>query len=212
MRPVLPLTLLLLAPLAPTPPSQEPATVEIPAPPLDAEPPARYQLRSGAASLEFADGESFTLPATWGGRSCTLERLPTRRFEYPGAIAFDYPDGAKWLAATHVPEFFWWDVVADGEFIMLQRHLGTGTGAFHRDLYADNCLKTGGQELDASEISLGDQQLRGRRIAVVSDAPYVQEIYGFDRAGAAWLLVLNHPAGDAPRPLRENLLASFRFL
>ena len=189
------------------PPPQSPASAR----PLDAEPPALFALRCGEESLSFRDGEPFVLPAAWGGQECSLERLPLRRFEIPGALAFEYPDGARWLAAIHVPEFLWWHVGLDREFAMLQRHRGTGDAAHHRDLYAGNCLKAGGEDLGECSILLGGRELRGRRVSGQSDEPYVQEIFGFEHAGETWLLVLNH-GEPAPRPLRDRLLASFRFL
>jgi len=50
-----------------------------------------------------------------------------------------------------------------------------------------------------------------QRPAGRSDHGFVQEIYSFEHAGATWLLVLQHEPGQ-PRPLRDRLLASFRFL
>jgi hypothetical protein len=222
--------LLPLLALAPALLPQEPAA---PAAPSAEEPPPRFALRCGEEAVEFGAGRSFTLPEAWGGQACTLERLPLRRFEFPGALAFDYPDGANWLAAVHVPEFLWWHVGVGHEFAMLQRHRGSGDAAHHRDLYAGNCLEAGGEDLGECGILLGGRELRGRRVRVVSDQPYVQEIFGFEHAGETWLLVLNSgaPASGAapapalaatptampiavpaPRPLRDRLLASFRFL
>ena len=227
------LPLLLLVPVLH---SQEPGLAPPAEPPaLDAEPPALFALRCGEESLQFRDGERFVLPTSWAGRECALERLPLRRFEIPGALAFEYPDGAKWLAAVHVPEFLWWHVGLGQEFVMLQRHRGSGDASHQQDLYAGDCLKAGGEDLGACSIVAGGRELRGRRVRVVSDEPYVQEIFGFEHAGETWLLVLNHgdPASDAAqalaasptalpiatptavptsRPLRDRLLASFRFL
>lgn len=231
MRPWLALTLLSLAP-APT--AQEPA------PPgallaLDAEPPARFALRCGGEAVEFADGESFTLPDGWGGRTCALQRLPTRRFAYPGAVALEYPDGAQWLAATDVPEFCWWDVLAGGEMIALQRHVGTGDAAHHRELYAANGVKCGWTDLGACTITLDGRAISGRRLGGDAGGPFAQEVYAFAHAGATWLLLIQHaepapgapalhlgadgaitiaapPALARPTPLRDRLIASFRFL
>lgn len=224
MRPLLVVTLLSLAPVLP---GQDPA--------LALEPPARYALRCGAEAVGFSAGESFTLPSDWGGRSCTLERLPLRRFAYPGAVSFQYPDGAKWIGSTHVPAFQWWDVAADGEMIALQRHEGTGDAAHHLELYAGNGVKCGWSDLGACAITLDGREIRGRRLGGDTGEPFTQEVYAFEHAGATWVLLIHRSTSEAPppelrlgtdgaieilaqpvparpTPLRDRLLASFRFL
>lgn len=235
MRLLLPLPLLFLAPALPP---QEPVPSPLPTP-GDAEPPVRYTLRCGVERLEFSAGESFTIPDGWGGRACALERLPLRRFTFPGALAFEYPDGARWLGATFVPEFQWWDVVGDGEMVALQRHVGTGDAAHHRDLYAENSLKVGGEDLGPCTIALDGREIAGRRIAGWTDRPFTQEIYAFEHAGATWLLLIHRdrpepdpsrirlgpitvemeplpawpaPAGALPGGVAARFLSSFRFL
>lgn len=210
--------------LAPALLPQEPASPLVIPPGLDAQPPARFALRCGESAVEFSDGARFTLPAAFAGQECALERLPLRRFEYPSAVAFDYPDGAQWLAATHVPAFCWWDVVAYGEMIAVQRHVGTGDAAHHRNLYAENSLKCGGTDLGECTITLDGRVLTGRRVSGRSDRVFTQEIYSFEHAGATWLVLLHSDQPDpapfdelgsapvAPAALRDRFLTSFRFL
>ncbi len=174
------------------------------------EPPERFRLQAGDWSAPVILGEKFRLPASAAGAECRLDRMPTRRFALAGALSFDYPDGAQFLAATHVPEFCWWHVMQDGEFLMLQRHRGTGGAAHHRELYFQNSLKAGSADAGSCSLTLDGLTITGRAISGRTDLPFMQEIYAFESAGATWLLVLNH-APDAPRPLRDELARSFRF-
>ena len=199
MRLLLPLLALALAP-----PPQEPAFSA-------AEPPQRLTLQIGEHALQVTMGETFVMPDDAAGQECRLIPSPFRQLLLPGAVSYDYPDGATFLGATFVPEFMWWNVVANGEMLVLQRHVGTGDAAHHRNLYAENCVKCGSKDLGTCSIKVDGRALSGRKIAGRSDHDFVQEIYSFEHAGATWLLVLDSTA-DQPRPLRDRLLASFRFL
>jgi hypothetical protein len=175
-----------------------------------AEPPQRLTLQIGEHALPITMGETFVMPDVAAGQECRLYPYPLRQLILPGAVSFEYPDGANFGASTFVPEFMWWDVLTNGESIALQRRVGSGDAAHHRNLYAEVSVKCGGPDLGTCSILLDGRELRGRQVAGRSDHDFVQEIYSFEHADATWLLVLDSTVGQ-PRPLRDLLLASFRF-
>jgi hypothetical protein len=176
-----------------------------PTPPDGAgEPPLRVRVTLGTETHLVTVGRPYR--SRLGGELIQVDLMPTRELRVEGAFAFEYPREMRFGGSMATGDTdAWCTLTSSSTSIFLRRH--GGDPAAIAEEYVRNSVAGGATAVAEVTLALDGRALHGKAASMhiggfhgwETDA--VQEIYGFEQGGVAWLLVLQKNLTELPEQI-----------